>query len=328
MHKSELIDWVPLKTFAEEDDLLCQWLYTGGKKFTEPFFDDTIRVCKRLPENSRAFKSSSTLEMLPYLADGFEPLEPTAFIFHVSRCGSTLLAQLLGINPAHVVLSEVPFLDEILRLPYKAGNNNNQENINRYFRAALQLYTQKSDERVSRLFVKSDSWHLFFYEEIRELFPDTPFIFLYRSPAEIIRSQKKQRGLQSIPGMIERELFGFKEEDITFDLDVYMARVLEKYFSKLFDIIHMDTNFILCNYAEGMENILEKVLSAIGLQPDEDERRKMEERMGFDGKRPQFFYEKEIPETSHAEYLTRCMKLYKEVEEKRQSLYRAQNEFS
>ena len=328
MLKSELMGWVPFEIFTQGDRLLCRWLFTGDKKFTEPFFDDTITICKRLPENSRSFKPCSTLDMLPVWADSPSSTDPAAFIFHVSRCGSTLLAQLLGINPQHAVLSEVPFFDEIMRLPYKFAGNISQRDINLFYRSALRLYSEKDGESPSRLFVKNDSWHLFFYKELRKLYPHTPFVFLYRSPAEIIRSQKKQRGLQSIPGMIEPALFGFAEQDMSFDLDLYMSRVLEKYFAKLLQIIDVDRNFILCNYAEGMENILRKVLHKIGHAPDGEEKNKMDERMGFDGKRPQMFYEQEVPETKFPDYLETCMDLYEEVEKKRQWLYRAQNEFS
>ena len=112
---NELKNWVPWKL----SNTLCEWLYTGNKKFTEPFFDDTISVCRNLDENRKPYKVVSDLQIMAEWAGDINALVPSAIIFHVSRCGSTLLSQLLGLDETHIVLSEVPFFDELLRLPYK-----------------------------------------------------------------------------------------------------------------------------------------------------------------------------------------------------------------
>ncbi len=51
-------------------------------------------------------------------------------------------------------------------------------------------------------------------EKARKLYPQTPFILLYRQPGEVIRSQQKRRGMQSIPGLLEPEIFGFTKNEI------------------------------------------------------------------------------------------------------------------
>ena len=35
-------------------------------------------------------------------------IDPTGFIFHLARCGSTLVSQMLAALPEHIVLSEAP----------------------------------------------------------------------------------------------------------------------------------------------------------------------------------------------------------------------------
>ncbi|PAV93766.1 hypothetical protein WR25_26873 [Diploscapter pachys] len=42
-------------------------------------------------------------------------LTPSALVFHASRCGSTLIAQLLASQARNIVLSEPPPLDNLLR---------------------------------------------------------------------------------------------------------------------------------------------------------------------------------------------------------------------
>ena len=322
-YKLALLHWIPLKLFTEGNEILCQWLYVGDKQFTEPFFDETILHCRQLKKNVHVYKCVSSLDVLPAWAENLDAVAPTAFIFHVSRCGSTLLSQLLALNADNLVLSEVPFLDELLRLRFKNTKNikeETNENINRYFKAALAFYGKRNAHDQTKMFIKTDSWHLLFYKQIRELYPQALFILLYRSPAEIIRSQKKLRGMQSIPGVIETELFGFGKEDITYDLDVYMSRVLEKYFTKLLEIIVKDNFCILVNYQEGIPAIMNRIMHLTGLSPKSEDLAKIEERIRFDAKNPSRIFINEPDETITPPYLQNCIALYNDLEEKRLSL--------
>src|SRR5690349_8754340 len=110
---STLENWVPYKLTSLEDLLHCEWLFTGDKEFTEPFFDETIAKCRQLYYRGRI--SISSIDVLPHWSNEIESVPPSAFIFHVSRCGSTLASQLLALDQTNIVLSEVPFFDALLR---------------------------------------------------------------------------------------------------------------------------------------------------------------------------------------------------------------------
>ena len=324
MHGEALAHWLPFKLTTEEDVHLCRWMFVGNKRFTEPFFDETILWCKYFEENKKFFKPTSSLEMLPLWSSAIKAVQPTCFIFHVSRCGSTLLSQLLALDPRHIVLSEVPLLDELLRLPFNKIKIDVEES-NQYFTEAIRFYGQKKAEDESHLFIKLDSWHLLFYDRIRALYPDIPFVILYRSPADIIRSQQRARGMQSVPGLIEKEIFGFTESDFTADLDLYMSRVLEKYFAQILRIMKTDTNLLVMDYDEGILDITYRLLSLISIQPSEEYAKKMQDRMEFDGKSPSFFFQSEEPANVDALFLQSCQSLYKQVQEARNSLKPLQN---
>jgi hypothetical protein len=300
-------------------------MYVGNKPFIEPFFNETILWCKSLKENRNLYKPTSTLEMLSHWSGAMDSIPPTAFIFHVSRCGSTLLSQLLALNPSNIVLSEVPFLDEILRMPFSAHKLSIEES-DHYFAETMKFYAQRRNDDESHLFIKLDSWHLLFYDRIRSLYPDVPFVILYRSPADIIRSQQRARGMQSVPGLVEREIFGFNESDFTADLDLHMSRVLEKYFSQILRIVKTDTNLLLVNYDEGILDITHRLLTLIGLPPDEDYSKKMLTRMEFDAKRPVFLFQSEGPADENALFLQLCQSLYQQVDEERKSMTAFKNE--
>lgn len=277
--------WLPYKLERINNQLLCRWLYFNTKAFTEPFFDETIAKCKSLAFNSTPFKSFTTLNLLEDLTRNIDAAAPKAIIFHISRCGSTLLSQLLGLAANHLVLSEVPLFDELLRLRYRPYYR--QEDYKLYLKAAIKLYPQKRTGTESQLFIKADSWHIFFWRELREMYPDVPFIFLYRSPDEVIRSHQKLRGMQAVPGVIEPEIFGFSEnKNAEISLDGYMIQVLEKYFAEFIEVSAKDRLSSLINYSEGPMGMVQKVSEATGINYTKEEWAAIKERSRYNAKHP------------------------------------------
>ncbi len=284
---------IPYK-LVKNDPTLCEWLFTGDNNFNKPFFVESISECKQLKENSTRFKCIAQTKMLPIWSSALETVpDPSAIIFHISRCGSTLVSQLLDIKKEHMVLSEVPFFDELLRLPFKDKLIGPDETAS-YFKAAVQLYTSSPNEIPSHVFIKTDSWHLAFYTQLRKMYPYTPFILLYRHPWEVILSQQRRRGMQSVPGVLEPTLFGFTETQAAeYDLDKYMANVLFSYFTKMIEITTADPLTLTVDYAEGPIPILKKIYAAAGINFDTATQKEMEQRTGFHGKYPEQLFKEE-----------------------------------
>jgi len=249
-------------------------------------------------------------------SDDVNSLQPTAIIFHVSRCGSTLLSQLLALDEKHIVLSEVPFFDELLRIPFKEKNAIKAKLSIEYLAAASKYYGQKRAGNEERLFIKTDSWHLHFYTQLRKLFPSVPFILLYRNPLEVMLSQKRQRGMQSVPGIIEPEVFGFSGQKADEnDLDKYMAEILESYFKKMIEIITSDALALLINYDDGIKNIMSKVYAFSGLKLTEKTETLFAERSRFHAKHPQQLFMEDYKEFSKPGYMKPVLELYKNLED-------------
>ncbi len=308
----EIASWIPWKLSGT----LCEWIYTGDKKFTEPFFSDTISVCKNFSENRSSYKVIADLEIMSEWSGTINHINPSAFIFHTSRCGSTLLSQMLSLDEANIVLSEVPFFDELFRLPYK--NSIDTIIVNKYLNAAIKLYGRKTSRDETRLFIKTDSWHLHFHEQLRNLFPGIPFILLFRNPPEVISSHQKQRGMQSVPGIIELEVFGFSKEQIMeTNLDAYMTNILEGYFKKMIEISKADSNTLLCNYNEGINNILKKINSFLNLKITTANENLMHERVRFHAKHPQQLFTEDQKEFNAPDFMIPVLELYEKLENMR-----------
>ena len=308
---STLINWVPYKLYFTNDEPYCKWMYLNGHRFTEPFFDDTIMHCRNYNLHNEA--SVSSIDAMQAWSNQMEVLRPAAVIFHVSRCGSTLLSQQLSLSPRNVVLSEVPFLDEILRVPYKHGNNVIDSDA--AYQGALNFYAQKRLPNAENLFVKTDSWHLCFYQQLRNIYAGVPFIFLFRHPAEIIRSQTKRRGMQAVPGIIEPEIFGFNRHRVTqLNFDVYMAEVLTRYYELMISIARADQQVLLVNYNEGFEHIINKVLHFSGIQVSEEELLAMKHRGIYHGKYPGELFAEESALPTDMINITESLNLYHQLD--------------
>lgn len=305
-------NWKPVKLYPEADDILCRWLFTGNKRFTEPFFDDTIGECRKFPENGHMKRSMSSVQVLPEWAGMADAASPAAFIFHISRCGSTLISQMLSTQPGNIVLSEVPFFDELLRHGKRAGC---MEEVLPLLQAAVRLYSNRQEPVQQRTFIKTDSWHIHFYKELRTLYPTVPFFLLYRKPDEVIRSQQKKRGMQAVPNLIEAGIFGFDKETIgTVPLDEYMAMVIETYLDAFVQVLQQDKNAYAINYHDGAMEIINTIASVTGLPVSGEEKQQMEERSGYHAKFPGEKFREENPADPVPDYLKRCFRLYDHVE--------------
>ncbi|TAF75348.1 MAG: sulfotransferase family protein [Bacteroidetes bacterium] len=306
-----LINYIPFRLDFASDEILCKWLFIENKKFTEPFFQETTGFCKGFEENRKPIKSVSTLENLIEFSETIPTIAPTAFIFHVSRCGSTLLAQLLSLDSQHIVLAEAPILDEIIREISFNKPNINDSKINQYFKAAIKILGQIRTGNESHLFIKLDSWHIFYYQKLRELYPNTPFLFSYRQPNEVIRSQINQSGMHAAPGVIQPALFGFDLfEILKLSRPEYIAKVLEVYFEKFIEIQKTDKNAHFYDYKEGILTNLEKIIALLNLQIDTNTKEKMKIRSQFHSKMPNTVFSEAQIEKTIPKYQQKAMNLY------------------
>jgi hypothetical protein len=307
--------WIPFKVLLEKDELLFRWLYTGVMPYTHPFFDETLVKCQRYAENTGRYRGFSDAAMLEEWSKQIEHVAPTAFIFHVSRCGSTLVSQALGMREDHISLSEVPMFDEILRLRFKDVRYD-QKATGDLLKAAIRFYGAKRTGLEQKLFIKADSWHLCFYAELRGLYPDTPFIILYRSPAEVLHSNQLKKGIQTVYGLVEPQLLGLENiSDEQTHPDIYMALVLEKFYHAIINAHHTDNKTLLLNYDQGLVNMMQETAAFTGMDISAAYMAAIEERGNYNAKYPkEAFAERAIDSTTDAATLQALRKCYNDID--------------
>lgn len=286
MHNQVLSDgWIPYRMLTDaEGTVQFRWLYAGTHAFTEPFFDESVSACLSLPQNVPGKFPLTSAEELIRIAEQCESIAPTAFVYHVSRCGSTLLSQLLSCDESNIVLSEVPLLDEILRIPVAAHAAPSPEEL---FRAVLKLLSRKRSGHEQRVFVKTDSWHVLFYDRLQTWYPDASSFLLYRHPKEVGRSQANHPAMHSVPGVIAPALFGLREEEaLHMTRETYLDHVLCCYFSTYAEILRRGSTAFAMSYHEGPMHMLEYIFAVCGFLPAQDVLNNMQQRSGFHSKNP------------------------------------------
>ena len=220
-----LAGWTPIGLDWDAPGPTVDWCLTEGVPFTDPFFDETVERCFRDPCRL-LFRRTTALDAVGRFVTDHPGLEPAGFMFHMSRCGSTLVAQMLAQSPRHLVLSEARPIDGVLRAGWTVPGVTDDDRC-MWLRWVVGAMGQRRHPAQQRLFVKFDAWSVIDLPLVRRAFPDVPWLFVYRDPVEVLVSQSGRLGAHMIPGLLPAAMLGMTEFDVTSAPPAeYQARVL------------------------------------------------------------------------------------------------------
>lgn len=245
MADEDMHGWLPIRVWPRDGEWCVDWCWFGEQRLTQPFYRDEVDLALRLPFN-QAFRRDTPLATLLDWQAASPGLQPSAFIFHASRCGSTLLAQMLARLDSHIVLSEPPPLDQLLRAHYVSPLEDAAQRA--AIGAMLSALGQRRDGRASRLVVKLDAWNIHELPLLRRCFPDTPWVFLYRDPLEIAASHLQQPGMHMVPGLLGESPLNIADEAPT-PREEFIARRLGRLLQTAAEL-HRQHGGLLLNYSE------------------------------------------------------------------------------
>ena len=161
---------------------VIEWCDFRDLAFTDPFFIHTFfRLTERHPD-TRTWETG--VDHLLERADQVGGLEPSGFIFHMSRCGSTLLSRLLGSSTQVLSLGEPDPLLGMLDFPPSVALPERRA----WLRALILALgcPRRTSER--HYVIKFTSYCLFHMPLIHEIFPETPWVFVFREPVAVMQS--------------------------------------------------------------------------------------------------------------------------------------------
>ena len=178
--------WMPVDAVVVDGRPGLLWVQMADVSFTEPFFQQTVdRVRAEHPGRVERFTEFDALLQLDQL---LPRVEPAGFIFHSSRCGSTLLANACRSLTDSIVLSEANAIDKLVARFITDADDPVKESLYSVFlRAVVNALAQRENPN-NRVFIKFACCSLSQLERIRRIWPRVPWVFLYRDPVETIVS--------------------------------------------------------------------------------------------------------------------------------------------
>ena len=183
--------WTPIRAVSDGDGLVVDWCFTEGIAFDDPFFDQSVERCLRHPFRL-LFRRTTTIETLSELVAGREPAPPSGLVLHLSRSGSTLVAQMLASRGDTHVISEAGPVDTVIRAPRPL------EQRVQWLRWMVAALREPGGDRPHYV-VKLDAWAALDLPLLAQAFPGVPWAFVYRDPVEVLVSQQRRPGYHMLP---------------------------------------------------------------------------------------------------------------------------------
>ncbi len=214
-------DWLPAAvTWAQQRPQL-HWLYAPGLALQKPFYDQTLRSVMLHPFNLLGRRATWLDEFDDN--DTAASARPAAFIFHWSRCGSTLIGRMLNAHPDCQLYAEPAPVESILHADVRHGVAQEPWLLRRLINAMCLPRT--GGER--HTFIKFAPWGITALPLVRRAFPEVPCLFVYRDPVEILVSHQRSPGMHMLPPALPPALFGMTlEQAVQMPLLAYRVEVL------------------------------------------------------------------------------------------------------
>lgn len=265
-------DFLPAWAGGSDAGPVVDWAWFGQQPLTAPFFEGSIRVALQRPFNRLFRWRMSMADFVAAAVRQTNALMPDGFIFHMSRCGSTLVSQMLARSDRNIVISEAAPIDT-------AVQTNNAEVL----RAMVMAFGRPRRHSEQRFFIKLDSWHALALPLFERAFPRTPWVFLFRDPLEVLVSQQREPGAQMVPQFVDPSIYGL-DKAATPGLD-YTARVLNRICTAAAEALSSPRG-IAINYRDLPDAFEQRILPHFACAPGTAELEAIRAASRYDAKAP------------------------------------------
>lgn len=274
--------WIPTVVQDGASGPTVEWFLRGRVRLDGTNFADLVQHQLNRPFN-HAFARRTSLDELDAIADASPSLPLSGIIAHTSRCGSTLVAKMLAGSGRVRVASEVVPIDRILRLGESDTSPDKAVTIAR-LRAMAKIFGRPGSDRETHYVLKLDAWQTADLPLLARAFPQTPWIYLYRDPLEVMVSHAEGQSYMMSAAHAHVTLGLSVVEAMQVPRAELCARVLERVGE---NAIAAGANAErLVNYTELPEAVVTRIAPAFGLPLDETSVAAMRATTGMHAKRP------------------------------------------
>ena len=160
---------LPVRAALAPTGLYLALRQIGRDELQDAFMQETIA---RVPAQERIVQVAGDDARLA------REMAPAGIVFHVARCGSTLISQSLKRLDGVVVYAEPQPVNEILAPPHRWTRADRVAAL-RALGAAFARHAR------GRYILKLSSWNTLYCDIVAEAFPDTPWVLSFRDPVEV-----------------------------------------------------------------------------------------------------------------------------------------------
>lgn len=253
---------------------------------TQAFQDQYISHCQQQLLN-QFVRPRTSLQMLLSARFALPAPKPAGFIFHLSRCGSTLISGCLAEIDSTNILSEPPAITEVM-LDASLDQSTQVTAIKQLLHVqSLAMPNQP------HLIVKWNAWDILRWKMIRTAWPDVPVVLLIRDPVEILASHARQAGrhmagdpsMEHFHPVFSASAYPARREDAGFDLLARRVAVLDELLRHI-QIAAADPHVMLMDYRELDTKKMLQIGRFFRLPVTAESEARINARMGFHSKEP------------------------------------------
>lgn len=174
---------VGLRPTAARSAIEVTWADMGDSPLTDPFYKVSVDRAAASAYAAGRFRTGQ--DTLRLVAGEPDPLPFTGAVFHMARTGSTLIHRLLGKIGWVQSISEIPIFDRALMLTEAWEEADRNAFMHDLVGAFCRPRRPAERQFVTKMTDAGASIRLPLF---RRAFPDTPWVFVYREPIEVMVS--------------------------------------------------------------------------------------------------------------------------------------------
>jgi hypothetical protein len=206
-----------------DDHLLM--VMAGAARFGEATYEHSIRQLS----SGGSLASAYIMPVARFAAaTAALPRADAAFVYHVGRCGSTLLARMLAVDPKLCVFSEPAAWAQLQQRGTSHAADNPADTS--AAEGCVRLFGRFAADRDQRLVVKPSSWQVLHARALRAACATCREVFVFRSPAAVVASNLNVapgfatiigQDLDAPPSVLDGWLPGADRSLLTDPVDLY-----------------------------------------------------------------------------------------------------------
>ncbi|QBB69960.1 hypothetical protein ELE36_06055 [Pseudolysobacter antarcticus] len=256
-HAPDMIGWIPFRIRDDGACLLIDWCNVADGQLEDAYFDQTIH--RLLHDDARTLRTTSI-----NVLSGSTNSTPAGFIFHISRCGSTLITRMLASVQRFTVFSEPAILETVLRGSYRQNAASNKQTVALLKNIIDAFVNHRADGRAT--FIKFTARAISDYALVMKAYPQVPCLFVYRDPIEVLVSLIGTQGERLPPGLSEAGLMSGDPQEIgAMTAAEFWARVVAGQCAAALEMCSCSQP-LLVNYSELPAAIWTHVANALGIE--------------------------------------------------------------